>query len=93
MIWLVLLLVALMLKTFLIAGNTQSIPNEKKTPVKPVRNLSSSKDTNGDAASPPPIRPLTAIDPLSHVWLSFVYITVADLYYSIKYRPSADNLT
>ena len=67
MIWFLVLFVALILKTVLIAGNTQS--NNKKSPVKSIRNNSSGKDGNGEILSSPPARPPTAIDPLSHVCL------------------------
>ena len=67
MIWLLVAVATLMLMTLLTAGNAQS--NTKKSPVKVIRNNTSSKDGNVEVPSTPPApaRPPTAIDPLSHV--------------------------
>jgi hypothetical protein len=73
-------LIGLVLTKLLVVGNTHI--NGKKQPVPLIRNTFP-KDTNGEKQSSPPMRPSSAIDPLSHVCLptpSVVRVTVYGIF-------------
>ncbi len=61
------LLLALMLTGVTTLGNAAQ-SNGKKSPIKLLRNNTSTKDANGGKPSSPQSPQSTAIDPLSHVW-------------------------
>jgi hypothetical protein len=61
--------IALIVLTSLLAIGNAAQPNSKKVPAKSIR-ITSPKDTNGQKPTSPPMRPSTAIDPLSHVCIS-----------------------
>jgi hypothetical protein len=64
------LAIALMLTKIIVAGNSQI--NNKKAPTSLLRNTPP-RDTNGEKQASPPLRPSTAIDPLSHVCFTSFY--------------------
>lgn len=84
--------VVFVLTKVIVAGNQL---NNKKGPVNIIRN-SSAKDLNGERQSSPPLRPSTAIDPLSHVSspsASYVHTSKEHVHKHINTSMTGDPLT